>query len=180
MPRIKKRRILAIDPGTRQMGIAVLEDRELIYHSVETLTTRGTPHERLQEGRRVFLRLLDDFKPAAVAVEAPFFANNRNTALLNVLVDELRALAKSRGVAVASFAPSTIKRHMCGDGWAAKGEVAKAVVAKYPKLKVYLTQDRKWKERYHGNMFDAVALAAVSRDWLAVKERQEKKGGIRG
>ncbi len=158
MPRVKKRRILAIDPGTRQMGIAVLEDHGLIYHGVETLTSHGTPHERLQESRRLFLRLLDDFKPAVVAVEAPFFANNRNTALLNVMVDELRVLAKSRSLSVVSLAPSTIKRHMCGDGWAAKAEVAKAVAAKYPKLKVYLTQDRKWKERYHGNMFDAVAL----------------------
>lgn len=30
------------------------------------------------------------------------------------------------------------------------------------RLKVYLPQDRKWKERYHANMFDAVALAIVA------------------
>ena len=172
MPNPKKRRILAIDPGTREMGIAVLEGRSLIYHGVETLTNRGTPHERLLEGRRVFLRLLNDFKPAVVAVETAFFASNRNTALLNVFVDELRALAKGRGFSVANFAPSTIKRHMCGDGWAAKMDVAKAVAAKYPKLKVYLTQDRKWKARYHENMFDAVAVGVVCQEQLLVGSRQ--------
>jgi len=36
--------------------------------------------------------------------------------------------------------------------------VAKVIVASYPELKVYLTQDRAWKEKYHQNMFDAVAL----------------------
>jgi hypothetical protein len=37
-------------------------------------------------------------------------------------------------------------------------EVARVIVSKYPELKVYLTQDRAWKEFYHQNMFDAVAL----------------------
>ncbi len=37
--------------------------------------------------------------------------------------------------------------------------MAKAVVARYPELKVYLTQDRKWKQAHHENMFDAVAVA---------------------
>jgi len=44
------------------------------------------------------------------------------------------------------------------------GEVARVVVAKYPWLKVYPTQDRPWNEKYHQNMFDAVApgmMAAV-------------------
>ncbi len=31
------------------------------------------------------------------------------------------------------------------------------ILSKYPEFKVYLTQDRAWKERYHHNMFDAVA-----------------------
>jgi len=38
----------------------------------------------------------------------------------------------------------------------------RAVVSKYPELKVYLTQDRAWKERFHQNMFDAVALGIMA------------------
>jgi len=63
---------------------------------------------------------------------------------------------------VLSFAPSTVKKHIAKDGWAKKKEVAKAIATEYPELKVYLTQDRGWKERYHQNMFDAVALAEVA------------------
>jgi len=40
--------------------------------------------------------------------------------------------------------------------------VARVIVSKYPELKVYLTQDRAWKELYHQNMFDAVALGITS------------------
>jgi len=39
--------------------------------------------------------------------------------------------------------------------------VARVIVSKYPELKVYLTQDRAWKELYHQNMFDAVALGMM-------------------
>jgi hypothetical protein len=39
--------------------------------------------------------------------------------------------------------------------------VARIIVARFPELKVNLTQDRAWKERYHQNMFDAVALGMM-------------------
>jgi hypothetical protein len=40
--------------------------------------------------------------------------------------------------------------------------VAKAVVARYPELRAYLIHDRKWKERFHENKFDAVALGMMA------------------
>jgi len=152
-------RILAIDPGTREMGIALLEGRKLIYHGVKQIKSAPSPAERLREARQVVMTLLKDFRPQTLVVEKAFFANNRNASLLNVLVDEIRALGRRRGLKVLSFAPSTVKKHICGNGRASKKEVARAVVARYPELKVYLTQDRAWKESYHQNMFDAVALA---------------------
>jgi len=65
-------------------------------------------------------------------------------------------------VKVLSFAPNTVKKYITGNGRASKAEVAKVIISKYPELKVYLTQDRAWKERYHQNMFDAVALGIMA------------------
>jgi Holliday junction resolvasome RuvABC endonuclease subunit len=97
-----------------------------------------------------------------VVVEKAFFGRNRNAAMLNVLVDEIRAIARRKGLRLLGYAPSTVKRFICGNGRASKKEVACVVVSKYPELKVYLTQDRAWKERYHQNMFDAVALGMMA------------------
>jgi len=144
------------------MGVAVLEGKELVYHGVETIRNRRPPHQRLRECRRRVIRLVNDFRPNLLVIEKPFFANNRNVALLNVLVDEIRSLARRQRLPVLSFAPSAVKKHICGNGWASKKEVARVVVAKYPELKVYLTQDRAWKEKYHENMFDAVALGMMA------------------
>lgn len=157
----KYKKILAIDPGTREMRIAFLDGGKLIYHGVKIVKKRKSPHETLKEGRKIVLRLIKDFRPNTLVVEKAFFANNRNAALLNVLVDEIKAIVKRKILKVLSYAPSTIKKYICGNGRARKEEMARIIVSKYPELKVYLTQDRAWKERYHQNMFDAVALGMM-------------------
>jgi Holliday junction resolvasome RuvABC endonuclease subunit len=155
-------RILAIDPGTRFMGTAFLDDGKLVYHAVEVIAKGRSPQETLQRAKGVILRLIDDLEPQVIAAEKTFFSKNRNAALLNVLFDEIRSIARKKGLTFISYAPSTIKKFTCGNGRASKKEVATVVVSKFPELKVFLTQDREWKERFHQNMFDAVALAVMA------------------
>jgi len=157
-----KSKILAIDPGTREMGIALLEGEKLIYHGVmEIRNGSKSPHEKLREGRKIILRLIKDFKPHILVVEKAFFANNRTASLLNVFVDEIIAISKRKNLKVISYAPTTVRKFICGDGRADKRTQSEVIVSKFPELKVYLTQDRAWKEAYHQNMFDAVALGLM-------------------
>lgn len=158
----KNQKILAIDPGTREMGIAFLDKGKLVYHGVKTFKRGKSPHEILREGRKTILRLIRDFKPQVFVVEKSFYAKNRNASLLNVFVDEMMSIAKRNDLKVLSFAPCTLKKFICGYGRAGKEDVARVIVAKYPELKVYLTQDRLWKEKFHQNMFDAVALGIMT------------------
>jgi len=155
------------------MGIALLENRDLVHHGVKSFTKRGSPHENLRDARRVILQLIRDLRPGVLAVEKAFFANNRNAALLNVLVDEIAAVGRRGGIRVVSFAPSTVKRAVAGNGRASKEEVAKAVAIRFPELRVYLSQDRKWKMKHHENMFDAVALAIVCQDLVSPRHRKK-------
>jgi len=155
-------KILAIDPGTREMGVAFLDGGKLIYHGVKEIKNEKSPHEKLREGRKIVLRLIKDFRPDVLVVERAFFANNRSAALVNVFYDEIIAIGRRKGLKVVAFAPCTVKKFICGNGRASKMELSKVIVSKYPELKVYLTQDRAWKEEYHQNMFDAVALGLVA------------------
>lgn len=93
---MSKTKILAIDPGTKEMGVALMEDKKLIYHSVEVIKKKKFPQPwNLKRGK---------------------------------------------------------KNHPSPDQW---------LKTKYPELKVFLTQDRLWKKRYHQNMFDAIGLAEM-------------------
>ena len=109
-----------------------------------------------------FQKAVKHFKPNLIVVEKAFFSKNRNASLLNVLVDEIKSIAKKKRIRYVDYAPSTVKKHICGNGRAGKEEVARVVVSKYPELKVYLTQDREWKTRFHMNMFDAVSLGIIA------------------
>ena len=144
------------------MGTAVLQGDKLVYHAVEVIAKGRSPQETLQRAKGAILRLIADLDPQVIAVEKTFFAMNRNAALLNVLFDEIRSIARRKHLQFVSYAPSTIKKFTCGNGRASKKEVATVVVAKFPELKVFLTQDRAWKERFHQNMFDAVALGMMT------------------
>jgi len=168
-------KLLAIDPGTAEMGIAFFDNRKLIYHGVKVIRDRKTPHEKLREARRTVLRLIRDFKPQVLVTEKAFFAHNRNASLLNVFVDEIKTIGRRKKLRVLSYAPSTVKKYICGNGRASKKEVARVVVAKYPELKVYFTQDRAWKEKYHQNMFDAVALGMMAAKYEKARARNQRE-----
>jgi Holliday junction resolvasome RuvABC endonuclease subunit len=115
-----KSKILAIDPGTREMGIAFFDKGKLIYYGVKTIKKGKSPSETLKEGRKIILRLIKDLEPNVLVVEKAFFANNRNASLLNILVDEIKDIGRRKGLKVMSFAPSTVKKAICGNGRAAK------------------------------------------------------------
>ena len=167
-----KPKILAIDPGTREMGVAFLDGDKLIYHGVKVIPNDKSANERLKEGKEIIIRLINDFKPDILVVEKSFFANNRSASLLHVFINEIRAIGNKKGLKVVSYATSTIRKSVCGNGRASKKELSKVIVSKYPNLKVYLSQDRAWKELYHQNMFDAIALGLMA---LSLRDNGIKK-----
>jgi len=154
-------KILAIDPGTKYTGIAFLDGEKLVYHSVSVINGR-LPHGKLMEGRKIILRLIKDFKPNVLVIERSFFANNRTASLLHVFINEIKAIGKRKELKVISYAPTTVRKFICGNGRADKKTLSEVIVSRLPELKVYLTQDRAWKERYHQNMFDAIALGLMA------------------
>ena len=155
-------KILAIDPGTRYMGIALLDGEKLIYHGVNVISSEKSPKEKLKEGREIILRLIKDYKPNVLVVERSFFANNRTASLLHTFIKEIIVIGKRKGIKVVSYATSTVRNFICGNGRADKRTLSEVIVSKYPELKVYLSQDKIWKDRYHQNMFDAIALGLMA------------------
>ncbi len=154
----KKIKILAVDPGTREMGIAILEGEQLTYYGVKTLKKKRPADVLIKTVRQLIYRLCDDYAPDILAIEKTFFSGNRELSLLHVVADEVKYAARRRGLQVNGYAPSKIRKFICGDGKATKLNVAHHMVSRYPELKIYLSSDSEWKEKYWLNMFDAVAL----------------------
>jgi len=157
----KKVKVLAIDPGTKYMGVALLEGKKLIHHRVSVISEKS-PRGKIKAGKKLILRLIEDFNPDVLVVERSFFGKSCRSSLLNVLVKKIEDIGRRYMLEVLSYAPTTVRKFICGNGWADKKALSQVVVAKYPELRIFMTQDKKWKERYHQNMFDAVALGLMA------------------
>jgi crossover junction endodeoxyribonuclease RuvC len=150
--------ILALDPGLRDLGYAVLAGPKLVASGVRPL--RLLPRaERLREARRLVRSWVTAFHPQVVVLEATYGHPVPGFAALDRLAGAVRKIARMKRLVVASYPPQTVRKALVGNGWATKRELASAIAIHFPSLRLYLTADRRWKERYFLNMFDAVALA---------------------
>lgn len=150
--------ILAVDPGFRDLGYAVLAGRRLLASGVSPL--RLVPRERrMREARRLVRHWLVAYGAREIVIERTYRHPTSTFDLVDRLARSVRGAAKRRGLRIATYAPQTVRASVVGNGRATKREVAVAIAGRFPALRVYVTQDRRWKERYWQNMFDAIALA---------------------
>lgn len=108
--------------------------------------------------RALLQEVLRDFRPKMLIVEENSIGGSRARSRLHAVVSEVSRTGRREGLEVIATAASTVKKLVAANGRATKEEVARAVARRYPELRAYLRQTAKWRTRYHGNMFDAVAL----------------------
>lgn len=150
--------ILAIDPGTREFGYAVLTGHRLLAHGAISLRAHVRRH-RLEAIRRRIRSLAATHAPGTIVVEKTYRHPVPWLDLLDGITRCARAIARRRRLRFATYAPQAVRQTVVGNGRASKIEASHAVAHRFPQLRLYLSQDRRWKERLWRNMFDAVALA---------------------
>ncbi len=124
--------VLGIDPGTASTGYGLVSGVGSRLHAVShgVIETRpGAPLEcRLADIHARVGELLDEHQPAAMAIEELYFGANVRTAFA---VGQARGVvllaAGQRGVATRSYTPQQVKGSVCGNGRAAKDQVARMV-----------------------------------------------------
>jgi crossover junction endodeoxyribonuclease RuvC len=151
-------KILAIDPGTREMGIAYLEDRHLLDYGVKTLRQGKSHQELFILLEKIIARLIAEKQPDVIALEKNVFSQIHSNLLLALVVAKIKGMAKAKKINLVELNPRTVRKLVCNNGNATKREAARTVAVAYPELKAYLESDKKWKIRYWQNIFDAVAV----------------------
>lgn len=165
------RTILGIDPGTRNMGIAVLRGRDLLAYGVHTLRNGERPYDIIGQAKRVVLGYVAKYAPAIVAVEKPLPIATGKGALMLVIVQELRERARELNLEVRLLSPADVRQAVVGNPKATKLRVAEALVgmgfdelrAKLPRKPRRSALGFRPGEKYWLHMFDALAVAVVSR-----------------
>lgn len=121
-------KILSIDPGYERVGIAILEKIDRVEQVIFSECFKTKKEEPLNE--RILLigkeveKVINEFKPKALAIEKLFFTTNQKTAMgvseaRGVIINE----AKQKGLNVFEYTPLQIKIAVTGYGKATKSQV---------------------------------------------------------
>jgi len=129
---LTKQRVLGIDPALRCTGFGVIDPVDRSLHAVDCGVVRTTPKQPMSECLRRLAggirEIVQQYQPAAAAIEGGFFARNAKTAMVlgmarGVVVGTLADL----GVTMYEYAPRRVKQSVCGYGNAGKEQVAQVV-----------------------------------------------------
>lgn len=124
----RPQRILGVDPGSRNMGWAVIDCRSngpsLLDAGVIKTKSKTPQPQTLLELLTGLEALIAQFKPEQVAIEDIFFSRNARSAMR---VGEARAMillaAAQHGMPLASYTPQQLKIAAAGHGHASKEAV---------------------------------------------------------
>ncbi|RFA12727.1 crossover junction endodeoxyribonuclease RuvC [Subtercola boreus] len=132
-------RILGIDPGLTRCGVGIVDvsesRRATLVHVTVIRTAPGTLHEsRLLSISTVLDELLDEYRPARVALERVFADTNVSTVMGTAQVSGIAMVAAARrGLPVGMHTPTEVKAAVTGYGQADKKQVG-TMVAKILRL----------------------------------------------
>jgi len=120
-------RVLGIDPGTKALGWAVVEQNGRSLSAIDSgvfSPPKGELAPRLLEINRFAGGLIERFSPDTIALEAAFYQKNIATTLR---LGEVRAAvviaAAQRVIPVKDLEPRVVKKSVTGNGAATKAQV---------------------------------------------------------
>lgn len=125
-------RVCGVDPGTIHMGIGLVDlvEDEVIHLTSTTLSapSRMALWDRLGMIFTTVERLLDEWKPDAVAIEQPFAGKNVRSALAVGQAQAVAMIASARkGLPVATYSPTEVKQAVTDHGGSSKEQVREMV-----------------------------------------------------
>jgi Holliday junction resolvasome RuvABC endonuclease subunit len=172
--------ILGIDPGTKEMGIAIIRGTQLISFGVHTLRNGHRPHDLVGQARRIVLAAIEEHGPHVVAIEKPYALPTKRAAILSVIAQELRGRAEDLGLHVIELAPEAVRQAVVGDPRATKIDVAEKLVAGefgqladlVPKRPARAALGMRPRDRYWLHVFDALGLAVAARGRTTSESRR--------
>jgi crossover junction endodeoxyribonuclease RuvC len=126
--------VLGIDPGVANTGYGVVASHQGRLVALDGGVVETSPGEdvaaRLAAIHAAVAKLIDDYRPDALAVEDLYFGANARSAFA---VGQARGVvllaAGQRNVPTASYTPQQVKGAVCGSGRADKDQVQRMVQA---------------------------------------------------
>lgn len=148
--------VLGISPGTRVIGIAILQNGELIEWKVKTFSERWSKDKRKA--------ILETVKALCTYHEVSLLSIKkvdplRSSPELDRLVEDLIEQAKDHKINVQLFSLSDLDYGLREGKRQTKRKLSEQIAEKYPEVKHEYLKERNNRREYYTKMFEAIALA---------------------
>lgn len=157
---LRPTRILALDPGTKEIGFALLNGDTLIRYGVRNIKKRFD--KKRNNGRVAGIDLIDNFKPDVLILGKPTHPDRKTNPMLKNLTNQIKRFALKKETRVQEIELGAARKFLIKDRRPTKLNAAVLIAAEYPELSAYLPKTGRilWshKDIYWMNMFDALTL----------------------
>lgn len=150
-------KILAIDPGSRYLAVAVFENNDLIYSGIKTVKGRNI-QELLQKASEIIAELIITYQPDLVAQEKLYYIQCRTSDKLQQLTQQIKTVTQRMQVDYVEYPPVFVRQQICQQEKPTKNKTFKILAVLYPELVIKIGTDKLGKDKYWDQMFNAVAL----------------------
>ena len=126
--KLRKDRILGVDPGTNILGFGIIEIRDkqpiVLDANIINLKAEEDQQSKLKEIFLQIQEIIEAYSTGILAIEAPFYGINPQSMLkLGRAQGVSIAAAMVMGLDIQEFSPKKIKKSITGNGNASKEQV---------------------------------------------------------
>ncbi len=154
----KPLKILAINPGTKYLGLAVFEGSDLRYWGIKILRGKWSG-QKFEKAKEIILDLKDDYEANTLAIKR--LHRSRSSANLSQLVTKIKEFSKRKGLKVYQYSLKDLKDFFSLGTKINKKGIAGLVVSQYPFLTHAFDKEKRNRNPYFARMFEAIALGIV-------------------
>jgi Holliday junction resolvasome RuvABC endonuclease subunit len=154
MPK-KPLRIIGINPGSKYLGLAVIQGSDLRYWGIKTVRGRWSK-EKIEKTKEILSDLINQYDLNLLAIKN--LHPSRSSKNLKRLVAGIKEFSRRRGLRVHEYSMKDLEKFFSPEKKINKKRMAELVAAEYPFLFQTLEKEKKNKNPYAIRMFEAVAL----------------------
>jgi hypothetical protein len=150
--------ILAINPGSKYLGIAALQGEWLKDWRIKVLKGKWSKG-KFERAGEIIRKLIDHHKPEALAIKK--LHPSRSSLDLAYLVEQIKDIGQGNGLSIHEYSIQEIKDFFSPEERINKKGLAGIIASRLPDLYHDLEKEKACKNPYLLRMFEAVALGIV-------------------
>jgi len=155
----KEINILAVNPGTKYVGLAVFRDSDLVYWGIKVLKGKWST-KKMKCVEKTVANLIDHHDVTTLVIKK--VDPSKSSKNLNSLVATIQSCAKKKKIKICLYTLEELKKFLALGKRINKMEIAGLAVARYQFLIHQLERERSHKHPYFVRMFEAIAAGILA------------------